>query len=206
MVFPAALRPEQVSLIDIPVALSRKARFSGMTGILEVLDLPDGVVPTEEDMLELLEGVSGYSVAQHTVIGSRLIAPPFALAFLIHEFSETYLPDIPKPLKSLVRVLTAGPESPTIAWEELESQHADVMCGALGLMHVRPLIDSPEVKEMDLAMLALEKRDLMGVEPAPWGLPVPPPANFEGRLEPWPEENVARVWLRRFRELTRQAP
>lgn len=178
-VFPAALRPEQVTLEDIPLALSRKMRFSGQT-----------------------TGKYGYSVAQHCVIGSQLIAPPFALAFLLHEVSEVYLPDIPNPIKALLRLRSLGPDISECSWRELESVHAGVVCAALGLSSIRPLIESPEVKEMDLAMLALEKQHLMGPEPEPWGLTVPPPKHAQGQLEAWPEHVARRDWLNRYRELT----
>jgi hypothetical protein len=181
-VFLAALRPEQVSLEDIPLALSRKIRFSGMT-----------------------QGDLGYSVAQHCVIGSYLIAPPFALAFLLHEAGEVYLPDIPSPLKPMLEIADAEGSGCTRSWHDLESDHADAILTALGLYSIRPLLDAPEVKEMDLAMLAWEKREMMGPEPEPWNLTVPPPVGA-GAIEPWPEAVARRDWLRRFHELTGTGP
>src|SRR4029077_19850568 len=59
-------------------------------------------------------------------------------------------------------------------WEDLERLHADVIFQALGLSHLRPLIDSPEVKQMDLAMLAAEKEKLFATpERDDWPLPEP---------------------------------
>lgn len=179
-VFPAALRPEQVSFTDIPTALSRRVRFSGQT---------------RQQVCG--EDVPGLSVAQHCVIGSRLIAPPFALAFLLHEVSEVYLPDVPAPLKPLLFVdLGADGHVP---WSELESRHADAVFEALRLSSIRSLIDSPEVKALDLAMLAAEKRDLMGPEPEPWGLTVQPVGT---EMYPWGERDAYRAWVERFDWLT----
>jgi uncharacterized protein len=108
-----------------------------------------------------------YSVAQHCVLGARAIAAPFALPFLLHEVSEVFLPDIPSPIKPFVKARN-------VPWETLEAEHAEVIFVALGLHSLCPLIRSPEVKEMDLRMLALEKRELLGPEPKPWP-PLPEP-------------------------------
>lgn len=169
--FPVALTPEMVDLRDIPVALARRKRFSGQT-------------------VEFLNGVEveGYSVAQHCELGSRLIAPQFALAFHLHELSEVYLPDVPKPIKPILFVdvsaalehyapddVMAMPDGRAlVTWETLEAQHAWAMMAALGLSSVLPLLNSPEVKAMDGQMLAAEKKFLMGPEPMPWGLPCTP--------------------------------
>lgn len=148
VVTPLALKVEQVSFGDIAHALAQKVRFSG----------------------QLRE--PGYSVAQHCVVGAEQIAGPFALAFLLHEVSEVYLPDIPAPIKPMLTLMTG--DLGAMTWSDLEAQHADVIFEALGLSSLRPLIDSPEVHKMDLQMLMTEKRDLMGPEPEPWGIDVEP--------------------------------
>lgn len=120
-----------------------------------------------------------YSVAQHCVEGSRLLAPAFAGAFLLHELSEVYLPDIASPVKPslMVNVRDLGRGmTEQIAWADLEKQHTHVMLESLGLSSIEPLIYSPEIKAMDLAMLATEKRDLCGAAPESWGLDVEPAA------------------------------
>lgn len=161
-VTPLQLKPEQVRYEDIPHALAQKVRFNGH--------------------LQLM----GYSVAQHCVLGAMEMfvqyAPPGVwgklardeifkircrqLAFLLHEVSEVYLPDVPAPIKGHLFVSGfstdgegAGP------WEALERQHADVVFDALGLKEIRPLIDSDEVHTIDRRMLLTEKRDLMGEGP-----------------------------------------
>lgn len=144
-----------------------------------------------------------YSVAEHCVRGSRLLSPAFAGAFLLHELSEVYLPDIPAPLKPFLLV-DAGPHpaGSTVSWATLEREHTHVMLDALGLASLEPLIYSPEVRAMDLALLAAEKRDLVGPEPMPWGLDVEP-ANT-GKITPWDPMWAETEFVRRFTELFSQ--
>jgi hypothetical protein len=114
-----------------------------------------------------------YSVAEHCVRGARLLPRAFAGAFLLHELSEVYLPDVPAPIKPhLCFVLENGD---TLTWVDLERQHTQTILRALGLHSLWPLIECSQVRQMDLAMLALEKRDLMAPEPESWGLTVEPP-------------------------------
>ncbi len=148
VITPLELLPEQVHFPDIPHTLAQKVRFNGHLR------------------------VPGYTVAQHCVLGAEQIAGPFALAFLLHEVSEVYLPDIPSPIKPMLMI---GGEGDLLeSWAHLESRHADAVFKALGLSSIRPLIDSPEVHLMDMQMLMTEKRDLMGPEPEPWGIDVAP--------------------------------
>lgn len=72
-------RPEDINLTDIAVALSRVSRSNGHS--------------TER-----------YTVAEHTVRGVNLMANlnftiEEQVAFLLHDASEAYLADIPKPIK-----------------------------------------------------------------------------------------------------------
>jgi hypothetical protein len=169
---PRTLAPEQVGNIhEIAHALAQEFRFSRQT-----------LIP--------------YSVAEHCVRGSRLLPAAFAGAFLLHELSEVYLPDVPAPLKPFLSVST---ENGVIAWTELEGQHTATILKALGLSSLEPLIYSPEIRRMDLAMLAAEKRDLMSPEPEPWGLTVEP-ANT-GPIAPWAPAVAAVAFVARFQEL-----
>lgn len=141
-----------------------------------------------------------YSVAQHCVLGSELLAPVFAGAFLLHELSEVYLPDIAGPLKSSLLVDVGTQERPCrIEWSALERLHTHVMLEALGLISIEPLIYSPEIKTMDLAMLHAEKLRFFETQPEPWG-DLPPPANC-GRIYAWTPENAKERFLKRFQEL-----
>lgn len=168
---PRDLKPEQVgSIEEIAHALAGRYRFSGLTA-------------------------RRYSVAEHCVLGSQLLPPAFAGAFLLHELSEVYLPDIPTPLKQFTAVHVEGQ---TVQWAALEQRHTATILEALGLSSIEPLIYSPEVRTADLAMLAAEKDQLVGPEPEPWGLTVPAAKVY---LVGWASEVAKRAFLDRFAEL-----
>lgn len=139
-----------------------------------------------------------YSVGEHCVRGSRLLPAAFAGAFLLHELSEVYLPDIPQPLKPFVGVQGRN-EGEWSTWADLEREHTHVMLDALGLLSIEPLIYSREVRAMDLGMLLSEKRDLVGPEPMPWNLNGEP-ASPE-RIVPWNSATAKRLFVERFNEL-----
>lgn len=44
-----------------------------------------------------------YSVAEHCVLMSRAVAPEHALAALLHDATEAYVVDVPRPLKAHLR-------------------------------------------------------------------------------------------------------
>lgn len=171
---PLALTPEMVGPIEeIAHALAGEFRFTRQT-------------------------MHRYSVAQHCVMGSELLPAAFAGAFLLHELSEVYLPDIAGPLKPSVRVQLEAGEEP-VTWEELERRHTDAILSALNLTSLKPLIYSAEVKQMDLAMLAFEARELCGPAPEPWSLTVAPPAKLEEtRLTVWAPDYAEQRFLQQF--------
>jgi hypothetical protein len=176
---PLALTKDMVGDVhEIAHALSLKNRFTGQTSI-------------------------PYSVAEHAVRGSRLLSPAFAGAFLLHELSEVYLPDIASPLKPYVYVYrptedTNRPER--VTWADLEREHTHVILKALGLSSIEPLIYSPEIKAMDLAMLMAEKRDLLGPAPEPWGFEDVTPADT-GTITPWVWHQAESEFVHLFRSL-----
>ena len=155
----AAPVPEMVHVDDIAHALSRLCRFTGHT-------LPF------------------YSVAQHSVLVSRLVAPPFALEALLHDAHEAYVGDVSSPLKALL------PE-----YREIERRVEQVVRTRFGL----PREMSPQVKGADLAALATEQRDVMrnadawpvlaGVKPQP------------GEIVAYGCATAKRWFLQRFAEL-----
>ncbi len=71
---PLNMRIEDLSIEDIANALSQIPRFGGHLPLF-------------------------YSVAEHSIRGARLIQPEQQLGFLLHDATEAYLLDIPKPVK-----------------------------------------------------------------------------------------------------------
>ncbi|WP_447876854.1 HD family hydrolase [Serratia fonticola] len=114
------ISPDMIDISDIAQALSNICRFGGH------LD-------------------NFYSVAQHSVLVSRLVPRAMALEALLHDGSEAYCQDIPAPLKALL------PD-----YRDIE-RLVDI---AIRCKFELPLEHSSLVKHCDLVMLATERRDL----------------------------------------------
>lgn len=128
---------------------------------------------------------SFYSVAQHSVLVSNYVHPALALMGLLHDSSEAFLNDIPSPIKH--SDIFAG-------YREMENKLQTMIYQKFG-------INSPEhplVKQVDLQMLATEKRDLLGKEPEDWGLKYEP---FIEKIEPWSPTEAKHEFLKRFYQL-----
>ena len=94
-----------------------------------------------------------YSVAEHLVRCSYVAPPEFAFEALMHDVSEAYLSDMPRPLKALM------PE-----YKALEKRVEEAICKKYKL----PFPMSPEVKEVDNRMLLVEKDIVMCPPPFKW--------------------------------------
>lgn len=145
--WPLDPRPSEVRTEDIAHALSMQCRFAGHCRVF-------------------------YSVAEHSVRVSQLLRawghPPLAqLAGLLHDASEAYLVDVPRPLK---------PHLP--GYSEIERRVMDAICERFGLPRWALATDARwgAVRHADAVLLATEARDLMAPQPVPWeGLPDPLP-------------------------------
>lgn len=117
---------------DIAHALSLQCRFSGHTRV-------------------------HYSVAEHSIRVADLCPPEHKLWALLHDASEAYLVDIPRPFKRL----------PEFAfYREIEAKTMEAICDQFGLPR-----ECPEcVHKADEVMLATEARDLMGPLVGTWHL------------------------------------
>ena len=124
-----------------------------------------------------------YSVAQHSVLASFFARPDLKKWALLHDASEAYLSDIPRPLKPLL------PDY--IKIEKIVQSRID---DYFGLSGERP----KEIIEMDLRLLATEKRDLMSPEPKTWGLPLPP---FKAKINPLPPREAKAMFLDQYERL-----
>jgi hypothetical protein len=155
---------EDIDIVDIAHALSMLVRFNGHC-------------------------LKFYSVAEHSVHVSKLVAPAQALWGLLHDASEAYLGDVPTPLKKeLVR------------FKELEQ----VMMEAIARRFQLDAEDHAAIKKADIRMLRVERNVLMVPPPKPWPGDCEDvgPAVDPAIIKAWgPEEAKAR-FLARFAELS----
>lgn len=164
---PLNLQAEDVRLSDIAHALSNQCRFSGHTRHF-------------------------YSVAEHSVrVMDSLRADGASIDVLrwglLHDASEAYLVDLPRPLKL----------DPTFGafYREAETRAQDAIAEAFGLGWPEPLA----VKVMDVRLLATERRDLMppggdwavldGVKPLHY------------RMTPWSADTARTMFLHSAEDL-----
>ena len=167
--YPLNPRMEDVRIEDIAHALANMCRFAGHTREF-------------------------YSVAQHCVLASEMVEwasyedPNHeALYALLHDASEAYIVDVPRPLK----------HQPEFAGYILaESRLQTAIYSAFGLDPVEPGL----LHVVDHRMLRTEQRDLM-----------PPACNGDDRhdvepypdpIEPWTPTEARKRFLARFKELT----
>lgn len=153
----ANFREEDVRLPDICHALSIINRFTGHT-------------------------TRPYSVAQHSVMVSRIVEPRHALWGLLHDASEAYIGDVSTPLKMMMP-----------NYRDLEETIQRAIAKKFGMKWPMP----HEVKEADLRALMAEKRDLVpGAHE--WGIPADPAA---GAVEPVGWEQAKKMFEERYKEL-----
>lgn len=128
-----------------------------------------------------------YSVAQHSVLVSRIVAPEHALIGLLHDATEAYIGDVTRPLKDLL---------PDYRAIELRLQ-ADIF-RKLGLPGQIPA----EVKHADQILAATEMRDLMPEAMDGWvALAMTHVKPLPDIIQPWSSFTAATFFLDRYREL-----
>lgn len=160
---PLAPRAEDICIEDIAHALSNLCRFGGHVAQF-------------------------HSVAAHSLLVSRHCKPENALWGLLHDGSEAFLVDVPRPIKL----------DPFMGrYREAEAVLQAQICAKFGLLEVMP----PDVHEADQRVLLAEKRDLMGGQQwdAKWvnGLtPIPTP------IVSYSPSMAKYLFLQRFKELT----
>lgn len=156
-------QPDMIDLIDIVIGLSRESRFAGQTKVF-------------------------YSVAQHSTLASHIVPPEFAMEALLHDASEAYLKDIPRPLKQLL------PD-----YRRIEHRLQDVIRARYGL----PEAQSYPVTKADRIMLATERRDLMPDDASDW----PILANvrpLDKRINAVGHHRAEALFMQRFLEVLQQ--
>lgn len=196
---------------DIAGPLSRLARFGGHR-----VEVPGEALPHP------------YTVAQHCVVGADALLEETgdvvaALAFLLHDAHEALIGDITTPVKDALAHYV------DVALRVVYGTDRDQAHAALGTSlfeaalaefkrsidrRIHRLVGLPEtlpqglaetVKTMDLRMLDLERRQILGpTTSAPyddiWCRTVrkAAPVRIRGRLTPWPRKKAAAEWMRRF--------
>ena len=131
-----------------------------------------------------------YSVAEHSVHVSQLCLPEHALWGLLHDASEAYLVDLPRPLKLL----------PEFApYREAERRLQRAVAERFGLAPEQPA----SVTEADDTMLWIEAHSLLCSMPVEAVRDTRPPFEITDPLLPVEAE---RLFLARFKELSAQNP
>lgn len=156
----SAPSPRHIDIGDIAHALSNICRFGGHTREF-------------------------YSVAQHSVMASRIVPPEHALAALLHDAAEAYIGDMVLPAKQLL------PQFRT-----LEADVWQAVAVAFGLPEELP----PCVKRADLVILATERRDLLSEQATPWPVlegVTPLPAV----IAPWKPSDACALFELRYWEI-----
>lgn len=132
--------------------------------------------------------VEHYSVAQHSVMVSKIVPPEHAFAGLMHDAAEFVLGDVAKPLKLLL------PD-----YQRIEKIVEAEIFARFGLPPRLPAA----VKLADMVMLATEQRDLMfRVDPWKCIEGVTPLAK---KIVPFTARAARAIFLERFYELQSEA-
>lgn len=162
--YPLDPRPEEILILDIAHALARVARFTGHTA-----------------------GSYPYTVAQHSVLVSEYCNGVDAVWGLLHDASEAYLCDVPRPLKQLEAF--AG-------YRLIEARLQQVIMEKFGCTSMQP----SSVNVADIRLLWTEKRDLLPYGTAKWtGVPLAEPYPFP--ITAWSTEMAEARFLARFRQV-----
>jgi hypothetical protein len=152
--------PAEIDIIDIAHALSMLCRYGG-------------------------HAREFYSVAQHSVLMSWKVAPENALWALLHDASEGYLVDLPRPLKHFL------PD-----YKRFERRLMIAICLRFGL----DLTEPDEVKAADNRILVDERAVLLGEPPLPWhSVENVDPLGVE--IQPWAPVVAKEKFLARFTAL-----
>jgi hypothetical protein len=163
--WPLEPRAEDIDIKDIAHALSNLCRYGGHTEQF-------------------------YSVAQHCVLVSNAVPAEFALYGLLHDASEAYLIDVPRPIKHAEGMH---------AYRRAEARLEEVIYESFGLPRLG-MEGLGHLKTADNQLLRTEQRDLMKPAPAEW-------KDYRvGALklviEPLLPHAAEQAYINRFKELT----
>lgn len=160
--WPLDPRPEDIDIKDIASALSKQCRFGGHCDW-------------------------HYSVAQHCVYVSHQVPAEHQLAALMHDSTEAYCIDVPRPLKRSL-----------IGYAKIEER----IWLAIATKFALPLRLHTCIHEADESVLLAEKAQLLRPGPA-WTLDTKAlPANITIRM--WTPDMAREAFLSRFETLLLQ--
>lgn len=164
--YPLDPDPLAIDPMDIAVSLSRTVRWRGFT----------------RDF---------FSVAQHSVLVSEDLADRgFALAEqqwgLMHDASEAYIGDLPRPIKQQIP-----------AFKTAENKILQAVAGRFDLPWPIP----KEVHWVDNVMLVTESAVLMTHHPEGWHLKYDYKPDPNKEINPVPEHEAYVLWMKRYLEL-----
>lgn len=164
---PIQPKVEEVNIVDIAHALSYQCRYAGHT-------------------------TRFYSVAEHSLYVSYNVPAQWALEALLHDASEAYLVDIPRPIKPFLANYYALEQGVMNAIGQAFNLSRDPACWQA-------------VKEVDTRILADEKAQVMS--------PAYHPGEWQGMLPPlginvhgYPPEEANRRFMARFNTLMNERP
>jgi hypothetical protein len=156
--WPLDPRPDEICIEDIAHALSMQCRYSG-------------------------HSKKFYSVCEHSVHVSFTCDPADAFWGLLHDASEAYIVDIPRPIKPYLT-----------NYEKLEALVMAAVCEKFDLPKEMPA----SVKTADFGMLTSEMEQLMAPPAADWHIDLNAP---RVRLFCWDPDTARRMFLHRFNQL-----
>lgn len=153
--WPMDPRPNEVFLDDIAHALSMLCRFGGHC-------------------------LRFYSVAEHCVLMARASQPEFRRWALLHDASEAYLVDVPRPIKPFL-----------LGYDAAEANIMRAVAVRFNLHLGLP----DQVKAMDRAILMDERQQNMAPAPVPWSTDAAP---LGVTLQFWSPEQARAEFLKVF--------
>jgi len=155
---------------DIAHSLARLCRFNGHTG-------------------------KHYSVAQHCYLAADLVEPEHQLHALLHDATEAYVGDMTRPIKVEMREYAAALHIDDV-YATIERRVWLAICERFDLAPELP----DQVKEVDMYLLAVERRDLMPTHSDAWdciqGIELP-----AWHIKPWSAEEARDRYFMRLMSL-----
>lgn len=156
------VRVEDIDIRDIAHSLSLQCRFAGHCKEF-------------------------YSVAQHSIIVASNLPDELKLWGLLHDASEAYLVDLPRPIKHNT---VLGEE-----YRKIEQIVQEVIKEKFGLVGPEPAL----IKQIDNRMIPTERRDLMVMTEDVWMGGLEP---FPEKITPWNPLTAEHIFMYMFYEIT----